>query len=212
MRILDISVPLRAGMLHWPDSTGCTLEKILDQDSGDDVTSSTIEMDLHCGTHLDAPLHFIRAGAPVDETDLRSCIGPAFVADMRGIREIDASHLEARVPVGVSRLLLKTDNSALWAEPLFVETFAALTAEGARWVVDRGMCLVGNDYLSIQLFNGDPRTHLVLMEARVVILEGIDLSGVDSGMYDLVCLPVHIAGAEAAPARAVLLSREETSL
>lgn len=208
MRILDISVPLRAETPRWPGSSGCTVRKVSDQAAGDEVTNSTIDMDVHCGTHVDAPLHLLRNGSPVDGTDLASCIGPAFVADLRGVREIDAHHLEALVPSDVTRLLLKTDNSLLWSEPLFVEEFAALTPAGAQWVADRGICLVGIDYLSIQLFGGEPRTHVVLMEAGVVILEGVDLTNVEPGSYELICLPLRLAGAEAAPARAVLLSQE----
>jgi arylformamidase len=209
MRILDISVPLRTGMPHWPNSPGCTVTRVLDQLAGDEVTSSSIDLDVHCGTHLDAPLHYLRNGASVDDTDLGSCVGPAFVADLRGITEIGSGQLEARVPQGETRLLLKTDNSALWRKPHFVKNFAALTVDGAQWVADRGMRLVANDYLSIQLFNGDPRTHRVLMEAGVIILEGVDLSEAAPGTYDLICLPLRIADAEGAPARAVLLPRVE---
>lgn len=189
----------------WPGSAGCAVHRVTDQARGDEVTGSTVEMDLHCGTHLDAPLHFLADGATVEETDLGSCIGPVFVADMRGVRQIDAVHLEEAVPSGVSRLLLKTDNSALWACDQFCEGFSALTAGGAEWVVDRGIRLVGNDYLSIQLFGGDPRTHVSLLESGVVVLEGVDLSGVEPGMYELVCLPLRILDSEAAPARAILV-------
>ncbi|MDQ3766572.1 MAG: cyclase family protein [Actinomycetota bacterium] len=206
MPIFDISVPLRPGMPVWPGSTGCFIHRLTDQARGDEVTGSTVGMDLHCGTHLDAPLHFMPDGAAVEETDLDSCIGPAFVADLRGVREIDAGHLDERVPRSVSRLLLKTDNSSMWESKAFFEDFSALTVKGAQWVVDRGIRLVANDYLSIQLFGGDRRTHLSLLEAGVVILEGIDLSGVQPGTYELICLPLRVVDAEAAPARAVLRS------
>lgn len=206
MRIVDISMPLRPNMPLWPGSVGCVVHRVLDPARGDEVTGSTVEMDLHCGTHLDAPLHFLPEGAAVDETDLEACIGPAYVVDMRGVARIGPEHLEARVPSGISRLLLKTDNSDLREAESFVEHFSALTAEGAQWVVDRGIRLVANDYLSVQLFRGDPRTHLALLEAGVVILEGVNLRAVEPGSYELLCLPIRIADAEAAPARAVLLS------
>jgi arylformamidase len=165
-------------------------------------------MDVHSGTHLDAPLHLLPEGASVDETDLGACIGPAFVADLRGVKEIKATDLEPRVPSDVARLLVRTDNSLLWNEPRFVEDFAALTVDGAQWIANRRIRLVAIDYLSIEQFGGDSSAHLVLMEAGVVILEGVDLSEVESGRYGLICLPLRVAGAEAAPARVVLVSHE----
>jgi arylformamidase len=205
MPILDISVSLRAEMPSWPGSAGCTLSRVLDQGHGDDVTASVLHMDVHCGTHFDAPLHLIPSGGSVEEVDLESCIGPAYVADMRGIHEIGPAELRQQVPPDVRRLLLKTDNSALWERPQFVHDFAALTPDGAQWVADQGMCLVANDYLSVQLYGGDPRTHTILMGAGVVILEGVDLRNVTPGAYHLVSLPLRLSGAEGAPARAVLL-------
>lgn len=208
MQIIDISVPVRRRMPLWPDSVGCAVHRVLDQSKGDAVTASVVTMDLHCGTHLDAPMHVMRDGATVRETNLDSCIGPAFVVDLRGIRQITWEHLEERVPEGVSRLLLKTDNSSLWDSELFSEDFSALTVSGAYWVVDRGIRLVASDYLSIQLFGGDPDTHVALLESGVVVLEGINLTGAEPGSYELVCLPLAIDDAEAAPARAILIRRD----
>lgn len=207
LQIFDISVPLRSGMPAWPSSIGCTVERMIGLvPTKSEVINSALHLDLHCGTHVDAPLHCIPSGSSVEGIDLHSCIGPAFVADMRGIRGIGARHLQDRVPTGTQRLLLKTDNGPLWGSSSFVEGFSALSLEGAQWVADQKMRLIANDYLSIQLFGGDPRTHLVLMNAGTTILEGVDLSAVDSGPYHLVCLPLRIVGAEAAPARVVLIA------
>lgn len=208
MPLIDITVPLGPETPRWPGSPGFGIRTVVKDVSGFNITGSTVNMDIHCGTHLDAPLHYLSHGAPIDETDLESCIGPAFVGDFRGVRKIDAKHLEERVPPGTARLLLKTDNSERWKDSSFAADFAALTTDGAQWLADERTRLIGNDYMSIQLFGGDPLTHTVLMESGVVILEGVDLSDVDPGHYDLICLPMRISGAEGAPARAVLVTRE----
>ena len=205
MEIFDISVLTSSGIPVWPNTPGFQLSRSLDQQNGDEVTSSTITTDVHCGTHIDAPLHFIVGAEDATKIDLEKCIGPAFVGDFTGVSEITPELLEARVPLGVERLLLKTDNSQLWPRSEFYKDFTALTEDAAAWVCKRKIKLVGIDYLSIQLFSGDARTHTDLMRAGVVILESIDLSKISEGFYYLVCLPLSIEGAEAVPARAVLM-------
>jgi arylformamidase len=173
---------------------------------GDIANASLLQMDAHCGTHVDAPLHFDDAGSPIEELGLGPLVGPAWVADVSGHRKIDGSLLEsAAIPAGTERLLLRTDNSFGPRLAPFREEFVALTADGAHWVVERGMALVGIDYLSIQLFSDGPETHEILLGAGTAILEGLDLSSADQGPWTLVCLPIKVVGAEAAPARAILL-------
>jgi arylformamidase len=205
MEIFDISVLTNPDIPIWPNTPGFRLTRSLDQRNGDEVTSSTITSDVHCGTHIDAPLHFIIGAEDATKINLEKCIGPAFVADLTGVREITPELLEANVPLGVERLLLKTDNSRLWPKSEFYRDFTALTDKAAEWVCERNLKLIGIDYLSIQLFSGEARTHTVLMEAGVVILESIDLSKISEGFYHLICLPLSIENAEAVPARAVLL-------
>lgn len=205
MKILDISVLTNLDIPVWPGTPGFQLSRSLDQQNGDEVTSSIITTDVHCGTHIDAPLHFIIGGEDATKINLENCIGPAFVGDFTGVSEITAELLEARVPLDVERLLLKTDNSRLWPKSKFYKDFTALTDQAAEWLSKRKMKLIGIDYLSIQLFAGDSRTHTVLMGAGVVILESIDLSKISEGHYYLICLPLSIENAEAVPARAILL-------
>ena len=148
-------------------------------------------MDVHVGTHVDAPAHFIEGGATLDAVGLDPFLGPAYVAEIDATDRIDAAALEAaEIPDGTERLLLRTRNSSddAYLHGPFREDFAALTAEGARWVVERGLALVGIDYLSIQRFDDPPDTHRILLGAGVCILEGIDLRAVGEGRYRLVCL------------------------
>jgi arylformamidase len=126
------------------------------------------------------------------------------------VRQIEPEHLDAANLAGVERLLIKTDNSALWDNPghPFYEDFVALTAGAAQWCVDHGIKLVGIDYLSVELFHAaEPEVHRLLLRAGIVPVEGLDLRAVGPGDYHLICLPMKIAGSDGAPARVLLLER-----
>jgi arylformamidase len=206
-RLLDVSVPLRDGMPCWPTSPGVSLRRHLAIADGDDANASELRTDLHCGTHVDAPLHFVDGGADLEATGLAPFVGPAYVAHVSEARRIGAADLDAAgVPADVERLLLRTANSGGWAERPFDPDFVALSLDGARWIAERGMRLVGIDYLSIQRFEDGPETHRELLGNGVCILEGLELDEAPQGPYELICLPIRLAGAEAAPARVLLRS------
>lgn len=205
-RLIDISAKLRGAMPVWPGSVGIRVDRTLSFAAGDDVNVSRLDMDVHCGTHIEAPLHFIDGGKSLEEYPLTAFVGPAWVADIAssaiGERELES----AGIPAGVERLLIRTHNSEWWGESgAFRDDYAALTRDGASWIVARGIRLVGIDYLSVQLFGDPTETHRILMQGDVLILEGLDLATVEPGRYGLSCLPLRIAGVEAAPVRAVLV-------
>jgi arylformamidase len=207
---IDISRPLGPDTPLWPGSPGVTLNPLQQIASGDAANVSRIDIEAHTGTHIDAPLHFVAGGATVEEVGLARLIGEAHVAEVRGTA-IGAADLDAlSLPEGTRRLLLRTDAShdSSYDSAPFRPDFPALTADGARWIVERGIDLIGIDYLSIQRYDDPPDVHHVLLNAGVVILEGLRLTDVEPGVYTLVCLPLHIIGAEAAPARAILLPQE----
>lgn len=209
--MVDISMPLHGQMRVWPGSPGFASSTHLSLGSGDVANASLVEMDVHCGTHVDAPRHFVEDGATLDAIGLRPFVGPAWVADAAGHSDITAAVLDAlEIPPGTSRLLLRTDNSLDPPEAPFREDYVALTAGAAKWVVDRGLDLLGVDYLSVQRFRDPPTTHQILLRGSTMILEGVDLRYVHPGPWTLVCLPIRLVGTEAAPARALLL--EEGSL
>jgi arylformamidase len=194
-------------MLAWPGSVGLRVSRTLDLGSGDPVNNSRLECDVHVGTHVDAPLHLFDAGDDVASLKLDDLIGPARVVELLDVDSVERDHFEAmHLPSSTVRLLLKTKNSALWhdAAACFRENYVGLTLEAAKWVVERGIRLVGIDYLSVQRFGDGPETHQVLLSAGVIILEGVDLSQVGPGDYELVCLPLRLMGADGAPARAAL--------
>ncbi len=205
--LIDISVPLHAGLPVWPGSSGVRISREMNIAGGDIANVSRMDIDVHAGTHIDAPLHFLDGADTTDDIDLHKFIGPCYVADFRGLQRITAADLErAGIPEGTQRLLLKTDNSDFWkdfAQP-FRSDFCALTLDGAHWVVDRGMVLVGIDCHSIQMYNDPYDTHVVLLERKVVIMESLNLRDADPGAYELLCLPLRVRGLEGVPVRAVL--------
>jgi len=207
-RIWDITVPFRTDLPLWPGDPPPRTSLMKSMEGGYRCNVTRLETGVHFGTHLDAPCHFIEGGKAVEELDLDMLVGPCVVAEIPDTGEITPAHLDAlALPPDTRRLLLKTRNSALWDRPdhAFVEDYAALTADAARWVVERGIGLVGIDYLSIQLFaDAVSTTHLALLGAEVIIVEGLDLRAVAPGDYFLTCLPMKLAGADGAPVRAIL--------
>ena len=200
-----MSVPLRDGMIVYDGDPEVRFERVVAIAAGDAANVSRMELGTHTGTHVDPPLHFIDEGAAAELLPLDVLIGPAVVADARGAPgDIDAAALAAlEVPAGTERLLLRTRNEGLW-DRAFTRDYVGVAEDAARELVRRGVRLVGIDYLSIAP-SGDPApTHRVLLEAGVVIVEGLDLREAPPGRYDLVCLPLRIAGGDGAPARALL--------
>jgi arylformamidase len=204
-RFLDISVPLAAGLPTYPGNPEFELHAVKRIADGGSSNVSRIELGTHTGTHVDAPRHFFDDGAPVDALALDLLIGRARVVEVPkrgGISEADLAAAGLREDL---RVLLKTPNSALWNGTAFRQDYAHLTEGGARYLVDQGVKVVGIDYLSIEQFKkpGAP-AHRALLSQGVVVIEGLNLSEVESGMYELYCLPLRIAGADGAPARVVL--------
>jgi len=205
--LIDISVPLRPEMPIWPGNMGFRLTRVLRLETGDSVNISQIECDVHTGTHIDAPRHFLQDGYTVEQLPLDVLIGPVTVAYLPRAVAIAADDLaNLALPPDTIRLLLRTRNSELWARGVteFKKDYVALTADAARWVANRGVRLIGVDYLSVQRYNDSPLTHQILLGAGVIILEGLNLTNVKPGAYELICLPLKLVGTEGAPARAVL--------
>lgn len=205
--IIDISVPMHSKMPMWPGSAGFRLTHTRRIRDGNSSNISKVEFDIHVGTHVDAPLHFLENGNPIEKLDLEVMVGPAVVADLSNLKSITANDLEAlNLQTGIERLLLRTNNSRLIANEVneFSEDFVALTADAAQWVVNRGIRLIGIDYLSIQRYSDDSLTHIILFSAGVIVVEGLNLLEVEAGNYELICLPLKIIGAEGAPSRAIL--------
>ncbi len=204
----DISVGVSPEIPVWPGDPPVVLERVKSLENGDEANISRIQSGVHVGTHIDAPIHFVEGGATVDAIPLKSLLGRAYVVDLRKADVLDAAALEsARIPPRTRRLLFKTRNSELWTsgESSFQRDFVAVDASGAEWLVKKGVKLVGVDYLSVAPFNDGGPTHRILLEAGVVVVEGLNLARVSKGRYTLYCLPVKLMGSDGAPARAVLV-------
>jgi arylformamidase len=207
-RIYDISVPIRSGGIVYPGNPeiDITLQQAVAKGAGANV--SAIRFGSHTGTHADASRHFFDDGQPVDQIPLDRLIGPALLVSFPdNVRAIGAAELEAHDLKGRARILLRTRNSALLSRKQFAPDYSYLAPDGAEYLVDKGVELVGIDYLSIEQFHsGHHRTHRTLLAKSVVILEGLDLSAPPPGEYQLICLPLRIEGCDGAPARAVLIA------
>ena len=202
---IDVSVPITDGMLHWPENPGVTLRRVFDIDR-DGVNVSELSLGVHNGTHIDAPVHFLHEGADVGQLDPAVGIGPARVIEIADRVAVRRRELEAVGPKPGERLLLKTRNSdrQWFAEP-FRTDFVFVAADGAEYLAECRVALVGVDYLSVGGFARDMEaTHRLLLGAGILVVEGLDLSAVNAGAYELVCLPLRLVGSEGAPARALL--------
>jgi arylformamidase len=208
-RIHDISVPVRPGMVVWEGDSPVTLERFSSIADGADANVSRLDFGVHTGTHIDAPIHFIDGAPAAEALPLDALLGPTAVVDATGVDgHLDAAALAGLdIPEGTTRVIFKTRNSLLWEAPAFDPTFAGITEDAARRLVERGIRLVGIDYLSIAPKDLPVPTHRTLLEAGVVVLEGLDLRGVEPGSYELVCLPLRLVGSDGAPCRAVLIER-----
>jgi arylformamidase len=212
MRTYDISVPVRAGMPVYEGDPGVEVAAWSAMAKGDSANVSYLHFGAHTGTHVDAPAHFIEGAARLDSLSLDVLIGPARVIRVPDdATEIDVEFLQGFELDQVERVLFHTRNSGFWGQE-FRKDFTHLLPEAAEWLVNRGVRLVGTDYLSIEKFHsGHHRTHLALLSRGVVIVEGLNLSEVPAGDYELICLPLKIAdgAGDGAPARAVLRTRSE---
>lgn len=207
-RIYDISVPIRSGGLIYPGNPEIDISLQQAVSRGASANVSFIRFGSHTGTHADASRHFFDDGAPVDRIPLDRLIGPALLIKFPDeVRAIGPAELRQHTIAGHKRILLGTRNSAFLSRTDFVKDFTYLAPDGAQYLVDQGVELVGIDYLSIEQFHsGHHRTHRTLLEKSVVIVEGLDLSAPSPGEYQFICLPLRIEGCDGAPARAVLIA------
>ena len=203
---IDISVPLRNAMVHWPGDPEVQIKRVQDVDNGDSHTLSQISMGSHTGTHMDAPLHFIKKGTSIDRLPLETTIGRARVIEIQDTESIKPQELSGHGIRRAERILFKTRNSSrVWRTNVFTENFVFISNEAARFLVRRGVSVIGIDYLSVGGFKHEGgEVHRTLLQAGIWIIEGLDLSLVRPGRYDLICLPLKLEHADGAPARALL--------
>jgi arylformamidase len=208
MNFIDISVELSEHLPTWPGGYGVNISHLHKIGENSDANVSRLDIDVHSGTHIDAPLHFVEDGKTTTDIPLERLCGSVIVLKIDDqIERIDAKVLESYpIPTSCKKILLRTRNTSnqLWQKKAFDRQYVAITADAAQWLVDHQIELIGIDYCSIQKFDDPVDTHQILLRNEVIILEGLDLSNVKQGEYHLLCFPIKVQGIEGVPVRAVL--------
>jgi arylformamidase len=207
MKFYDITVPFSTELPVYPGDPAVQISQVASLAAGDICTVSHLSFGSHTGTHVDPPAHFVADTATLDQLPLEVLIGLARVVDVGEINAISVAAIEKAKLTGVERVLFKTRNSRLWQQGTheFDRDFVYLETNAAERLVEMGVRLVGIDYLSIEKFNFDqPTTHYTLLGNNVVVVEGLDLSEVEAGDYELICLPMKIKNGDGGPARVIL--------
>lgn len=209
-KIIDISLPISKQLPIWPGDPPLEISTEMSLKNGDSANVSRINMSVHTGTHLDAPLHFFENQASIEEISLELLIGEVSVVHFKdNVQMVTSKDLQS---LGIAewpkRLLMKTRNSSLrlWQDITSHPEFCALSTDAADFLVNHGVLLIGIDYLSIAPYVDPDSVHKILLHAGVIILEGLNLIDVTEGNYELICLPIKIMEVEGAPARAILIS------
>jgi len=208
MTIYDVTLTLSDTLPVWPGDPSIEIKQVSFISKGDDCNVSHLKTSVHAGTHLDAPKHFLDGAKSIDELDLAAMLGPAQVIQVDDqVKNVTAKMLEsASLPASTQRILIKSANSKLWEalNPKFNKDFVALSMDAAVWLVAKGIKLVGLDYLSIAPFGEGKEIHQTLLKAGIILVEGLNLTDIDPGFYELICLPLKLKGSDGSPARVVL--------
>lgn len=204
----DVSVSIRTDLPVWPGHPDVEMESVLRLSRGDENNVTSLGIATHTGTHVDAEWHFINDGRTLEALTPDRLIGPCFVADLTGVgSNASAQDFEnAGVPDDTTRLIIKTRNSDIWSTSPseFDTSYCGIAPDGAEWLVDRGIDLIGIDYHSVEPYGAPGTTHRIILGAGLIILETIDLRNIEPGHYTLYCLPLRIDGVDGAPCRTVL--------
>jgi arylformamidase len=205
---IDISIPFRDRMVHWPGDPEPRIVRLKDRNAGDPTSLMDMHFIDHAGTHIDAPLHFIPGGKTIDQMPVNATMGRARVIEIKNREKITVEEIDPYSIRRGERILFKTRNSEeCYKTDEFVEDYVYFSTEVARYLVERGIRAVGLDYLSIGSVKEDQNlkdTHEILLRAGVYIIESINLTGVKPGRYELVCLPLLLEKGDAGPARAII--------
>ena len=211
MRIHDISLTVTPKLPTWPGDPKVDLERVEKIEDGANANVSRMSIGVHTGTHVDAPFHFLADGTSIETLPLEVLFGAVQVIELGSDVDLITAEViqSASLIQGVTRVLFKTRNSQYWArgETEFQTGFVGISADGAEFLVKQGIQLVGIDYLSIAPYKQSKPTHQILLQAKIVVLEGVDLSQIKAGVYQLACLPLKLGGSDGAPARTVLIEQ-----
>ena len=202
---IDITMPIRNNMVHWPGDTDIVVKRINSIKDGNECNLTNISFSAHTSTHMDAPLHFIYNAGDISTLPFDAVIGRAKVIEIKDNKTIKPEELKLCNIEENDRLLFKTCNSLIdWSMKDFISDYVFLSTEAAEYLVEKKVKTIGIDYLSIAGLNNTDEVHKILLSSEIWIIEGLVLNEVTEGLYDLICLPINIAGSDGAPARAVV--------
>ncbi|MBK9639129.1 MAG: cyclase family protein [Bacteroidetes bacterium] len=202
---MDVSEPISKNTIVWPGDPQAIITQVASYDIGDDYQLSEAFLNLHTGTHVDAPLHFIKEGKDITQIPLEVLMGDAKVLDASAQKIISTEWLMTKNLCKGDRLLFKTMKDAdNRQEKLSQLDFVALNVDAAYYLSELGIVLAGIDGLSIAIAHELNETHQVLLKNEIVIVEVLNLTGIQEGNYEMICLPIKFEGAEASPARVLL--------
>jgi arylformamidase len=205
MPLYDATLTIQEGMLTFPGDPQFKIEPVFRIQSGDRFNLALMSIGTHLGTHVDPPAHYLEGGTTVDQIPLSVLVGPGIVLDMRGVKKIGRQELQKSLVGDHPRVLFKTDNGPRLRGPAFTEDYVYLTDDGAEFLLERSIVLVGIDYLSIEKYNSPGATvHTILLNSGVLVVEGLDLLNVPAGPCKMYCLPLPIRGGDGAPARVLI--------
>ena len=208
MKIFDISLTLSPESIRWVTSQPLELIERKRMSRGDTNNSSSVHTSVHAGTHVDAPFHFVPDGPTIESLPLETFIGPARVCAVEAGSHITAADVRKADLGSEIRVLFKTRNSTLLQKGVYDPGFAPFSVDAAEALAALGVKLVGLDYLSAASATEQVPVHRAFLDRGVILLEGVDLSAVPPGRYELFCPPVKLAGSDGAPCRAVLRELE----
>lgn len=200
---IDVSIPLQVGMTVWPGDLNFSFEPDRRIANGANANTSFLHLSTHTGTHCDAPWHFVDSGKKLHEVDFSIFFGKAQVIDWNYDEHINADKLKD-IKIDSSRVLFKTKNSSFSTMGDFHTEFLALLPDTAQLLVDKGVQLVGIDYLSIAPYKQSRPTHEILLKNNVFVVEGLRLKNIPEGHYEFVVLPLAIVGSDGSPCRAFI--------
>ncbi len=207
MTLYDVSLVISEGMPIWPGDPRPKITKLSQIEDGEIANTTKLSSCVHIGTHVDAPDHFLNNGSTVEHIPLDLLVGKVSIVEVQSAGQISAEALRsAGIDGSQKRLLIKTTNSDLWAAGVqeFHEDFIAIDPDAAAYLVELGIEIIGVDYLSVAPYKDPEPTHKILLDAGILIIEGLNLSAIPAGEYRLYCLPLKIQGADGAPARVLL--------
>ena len=202
---IDITMPIRNNMVHWPGDTDILVKRINSIGAGYNYNLTNISFSAHTSTHMDAPLHFIDNAKDISTLPFNAVIGKAKIIEIKDTISIKPEELETYNIEENDRILFKTRNSSVdWGMEEFISEYVFLTTEAAKYLAEKKIKTIGIDYLSIAGLNNTEEVHKILLSSEIWIIEGLLLNEVTEGLYDLICLPINIVGSDGAPARAVV--------